>query len=117
MPQVANKALRAMLNDDSKAIASFKEELNEMGEYLAKEGNQQALTFCYTLLMLCDHVMCKESLGLEVREQDHRVQGVGIRAWELQSAGSDILLHAPHAVRPRAVQRVAGSGSGNTLIK
>ena len=55
-----------MLNDDSKAIARFKEELNVMGEFLAKEGNQQALTFCYTLLMLCDHVLSKQSLSLEV---------------------------------------------------
>lgn len=84
---MANKALRAMLNDDSKAIASFKEELNEMGEFLAKEGNQQALTFCYTLLMLCDHVMCKESLGLEVRQglgfTQFRVRGLGFSEFSI----------------------------------
>ena len=65
--QIANKGLKAMLNDDSKAIANFKEELDLIGEFLAKDGNKQALTFCYTLLMMCDHVLCKESLKLQVR--------------------------------------------------
>ena len=62
-----------MLKDDSKAISRFKEDINELGEFLAEEGNQQALTFCYTLLMLCDHVLCKQSLSLEVRAR-HCVQ-------------------------------------------
>lgn len=66
---MANKALKAMLNDDSKAIAQFKEELDVLGEFLANEGNKQALTFCYTLLKMCDHILCKESLKLQVRTE------------------------------------------------